>query len=290
MNLILDAVLNGIAYGVVVTLLGLGFTVSLGTSRIVNFAQGEIYMIGAFAGAAVAEATSNLWIALLAGLAAGGLSNYLLYQAVFRRLRRLPIIGTLVSGVGAAFAIEALWGQAFGVQIKPFPNLATAAGDFSLFGASLPRSSIVLVAVTSVLLALSYLLLYKTDFGLQVRALQDSPSGAEVIGLHVPRLQGQIFAIAGAMSGVAGVLIAWEFGAYQFTMGETGIGLAFVAAIIGGLGSIPGALIGGIALGLVRDVGAVYNSGLTDVYPYMLLVVILILRPTGIFGRRLDLT
>jgi branched-chain amino acid transport system permease protein len=141
-----------------------------------------------------------------------------------------------------------------------------------------------------VLLAGSYLLLFRTNFGLRVRALQDSMRGSEVIGLNVPRLQGAIFAIAGALSGVAGVLISWQVGAYQFTMGETGIGLAFVAAVIGGLGSIEGALVGGIALGVVRSIGATYNSGLTDVYPYMLLILVLLVRPTGIFGKKLELT
>jgi branched-chain amino acid transport system permease protein len=285
-----EALVNGVSYGVVVTLLGLGFTISLGTSRIVNFAQGEIYMIGAFIGAAVAQVTSNLWLALLAALAGGAVANYVLYQAVFRRLRHLPMIGTLVSGVGAAFAIEALWGQVFGVAILPFPPLSTASGNISFLGASVPRSSLVVIAVTAVLLAGSYLLLFRTNFGLRVRALQDSMRGSEVIGLNVPRLQGAIFAIAGALSGVAGVLISWQVGAYQFTMGETGIGLAFVAAVIGGLGSIEGALVGGIALGVVRSIGATYNSGLTDVYPYMLLILVLLVRPTGIFGKKLELT
>lgn len=290
MTAFVEALVNGVSYGVVVTLLGLGFTISLGTSRIVNFAQGEIYMIGAFIGAAVAQVTSNLWLALLAALAGGAVANYVLYQAVFRRLRHLPMIGTLVSGVGAAFAIEALWGQVFGVAILPFPPLTTAAGNISFLGASVPRSSLVVIAVTAVLLAGSYLLLFRTNFGLRVRALQDSMRGSEVIGLNVPRLQGAIFAIAGALSGVAGVLISWQVGAYQFTMGETGIGLAFVAAVIGGLGSIEGALVGGIALGVVRSIGATYNSGLTDVYPYMLLILVLLVRPTGIFGKKLELT
>jgi branched-subunit amino acid ABC-type transport system permease component len=217
-------------------------------------------------------------------------ANYLLYQVVFRRLRRRPMIGTLVSGIGAAFAIEALWGQVFGVQIKPFPNLTTAAHNFNFLGSSLPMSSIVLMVVTLVLLAISYVVIYRTGFGLRVRALQDSPAGAEVIGLNVATLQSQVFGIAGALSGAAGVLVAWQVGAYQFTMGETGIGLAFVAAVIGGLGSIPGALIGGISLGIIRSVGAVYNSGLTEVYPYMLLIIILLVRPAGIFDRQLELS
>jgi branched-chain amino acid transport system permease protein len=289
MTAIVEAVVSGIAYGVVVTLLGLGFSISLGTSRIVNFAQGEVYMIGAFAGAAVAQVTSSLWLALAAALLAGALANITLYQAIFRRLRHLPMIGTLVSGVGAAFAIEAVWGQLFGIEIKPFPNVGVATGNFGLLGASLPKSSIVLIIVTGILLLASYFLLFKTNFGLKVRALQDSPAGAEVIGINVPRIQAAVFAVAGALSGAAGVLISWQVSAYQFTMGQTGIGLAFVAAVIGGLGSIPGALIGGIALGVVRSLGATYNSGLTDIFPYMLLVVVLLLRPAGIFGRNLEL-
>ncbi len=290
MNLYLSDVLDGAAYGITVSLLGLGFTLSVASSRMVNFAQGQVYMIGAFAGAAIARLTASLPLALLGGLIVGALANTALYGALFLRVRRLPIVGTLVMGIGAAFAIEALWGQVFGVQIMPFPQLAFAQGTFSVLGTRLEWSSAVLVLVTVIAVAALYLLLFRTPFGMKVRALQDSPAGAEVIGLNIPLLQAQVFAIAGALSGLAGVLIAWQLGAYQFTMGEDGIGLAFAAAIIGGMGSFPGALVGGIALGIARAVGGIYNSGLTEAYPYIFLALVLLIRPTGLFGRAIEFT
>lgn len=290
MNLYLSDVLDGTAYGITVSLLGLGFTLSVASSRMVNFAQGQVYMIGAFAGAAIARVTLSLPLALLGGLIVGALANTALYGALFLRVRRLPIVGTLVMGIGAAFAIEALWGLVFGVQIMAFPQLTFAEGTFSVLGTRLEWSSAVLVLVTVIAVAALYLLLFRTPFGMKVRALQDSPAGAEVIGLNIPRLQAQVFAIAGALSGLAGVLIAWQLGAYQFTMGEDGIGLAFAAAIIGGMGSFPGALVGGVALGVARAVGGIYNSGLTEAYPYIFLALVLLIRPTGLFGRAIEFT
>jgi branched-chain amino acid transport system permease protein len=290
LSLYVSALVDGIAYGITIALLGLGFTLSVGTSRIVNFAQGEVYMAGAFAGAAIAQATSSLMLALAGGLIVGALANVILYELLFLRLRHLPMVGTLVTGIGAAFAIEALWGQVFGVQLMAFPQLSFAQGTFVLFGTRAEQSSVVLVIATIIVMAALYVLLFRTPFGLRVRALQDSLTGAEVIGLNVPRVQAQIFAISGALSGLAGVLISWQLGAYQFTMGEDGIGLAFAAAIIGGMGSIPGAVIGGITLGVARSIGGIYDSGLTEAYPYIFLIAVLLIRPTGLFGRKIEFT
>jgi branched-chain amino acid transport system permease protein len=279
---------NGLTFGFVLVLLGVAFTIVVGTTHILNFPQGEVYMVGAFVGAGTVAATSNILVGLIAGVVAAAALNLLVYFAIFYRIRHLPAIRTLLAGIGASFALRALWGNVFGVETKAFPEVSVFRGSFEILGASLPGRLVPLVLLTFGLLLGAYLLLYRTSFGLQVRALSDNGDGAKGIGLPIVKIQAGVFLLAGALSGAAGVLTAWYFGVYQFTMGVQGITLAFVVAIVGGLGSIPGALAAGLAVGVARSLGASWSTAFIDVYPFVFLVAFLLFRPYGLFGKKLE--
>jgi branched-chain amino acid transport system permease protein len=284
----IEILANGIAFGFVLILISLAFTLTVGTTHILNFPQGEVYMAGAFAGAWAMTVADNVFVGILAGIIVGALLNLLVYVVVFYRIRHLTAIRTLLAGIGASFALRALWGNLFGVETKPFPEVAFFDGPISIFGASVPGRIVPQIAITLALLLAAYLLLYRTTFGLQVRALSDNGTGASSIGLPIVKIQAGVFLFAGALCGAAGVLTAWFFGVYQFTMGVQGITLAFVVAIIGGLASIPGALVAGLAVGVARSIGGSWNSAFIDVYPFVFLVLFLLFRPHGFFGKKTE--
>lgn len=289
MGVFTSDLLNGLSYGLVVAVLALGFTLVIGTTHLINFAQGEVYMLGAFTGAAVARWSGNLYVAIVCGALLAMCLNVVLYFVVFMRIRRHPMIVTLLAGLGASLVIRTVAGRVLGVTTQPFPDVSVATGRFTLAGQSFSDQIFALAAIGVVMLVAGYLVLYHSTFGLQVRALADSITATEGIGLPLVRLQAGVFALSGLLSGAAGVLIAWYLGTYQFTMGQSALALAFTAAVIGGLGSLPGAVIGGLAVGLVRSFGASWNANLIDAYPFAFLVLFLLLRPVGLFGKRLEL-
>jgi branched-chain amino acid transport system permease protein len=290
MATVVSDTVNGLGYGFVVALLALGFSLVMGTTHLINFPQGETYMIGAFAGAGIASVTGNLFLAIVVGALAGAITNVCVYVVVFMRIRRQPMITTLLAGLGASLAIRTAFGDIFGVNTNPFPTVSLTVGNFRVDGQLFSDQLFVLIGVALLLLVAGYVLLYRTSFGLQVRALADSASAVESIGMSVVRLQALVFAWSGALSGAAGVLIGWYLGNYAFTMGEDALAVAFAASVIGGLGSLQGAVVGGLIVGLVRNFGASWNPQLIDAYPFAFLIVFLLIRPTGLFGKSIQLT
>jgi branched-chain amino acid transport system permease protein len=293
-ELFLQQAVNGLAYGFAVVLLGLGFTLVFGTSRLINFAQGEVYMLGAFTGAASAAFLGNsvppavaLTVALLAGSIVPALFNMVMYFAVFWRIRNLPMITTLLAGLGSSLVVRGSAGQLFGSEPRGFPELPFATGLVQLGSLSLQLKVFVVAGLAIAFVLAGYWLLFGTRLGLRIRALSDSAEGAQAIGIDISRLQAIIFALAGALSGAAGVVLGWHYGLVVVTMGTTAVAAAFVATVIGGLGSLNGALIGGLAVGLAQGIGTAINSQYQIAYPFVLLILFLLVRPTGFFGRKL---
>jgi branched-chain amino acid transport system permease protein len=291
---VLQQAVNGLAYGFAVVLLGLGFTLVFGTSRLINFAQGEVYMLGAFIGAAAATMVGEaappalaLAVALIAGTVVPAVFNVLMYYVVFWRIRNLPMITTLLAGLGSSLVVRGAAGQLFGVEQRGFPELPVATGLIHIGGVSLQLKVFLVGGLAIAFVIAGYWLLFRTGLGLRIRALSDSAEGTQAIGVDISRLQAVIFALAGALSGAAGVMLGWHYGLVVFNMGTTAVAAAFVATVIGGLGSLNGALIGGLAVGLSQGLGTAVNSQYQIAYPFVLLIVFLLFRPTGFFGRKL---
>jgi branched-chain amino acid transport system permease protein len=290
----LQQAVNGLAYGFAVVLLGLGFTLVFGTSRLINFAQGEVYMLGAFTGAATAGLVVDtvgpalaLFLALITGTVLPALFNVAMYYIVFWRIRGLPMITTLLAGLGSSIVVRGTAGQLFGVEQRGFPELPVATGLLEIGGVSLQIKVFLVGGLALAFVLAGYWILFRTGLGLRIRALSDSGEGAQAIGIDISRLQAVIFALAGALSGAAGVMLGWHYGLVVFNMGTTAVAAAFVATVIGGLGSLNGALIGGLAVGLSQGLGTAVNSQFQIAYPFILLIVFLLFRPTGFFGRKL---
>jgi branched-chain amino acid transport system permease protein len=217
-----------------------------------------------------------------------GLLGVLLERVAYRPLRGAGRLPPIISALGAAFILESLARNLYGATIQVYPQSVTVPGRFGVIGSVTGSFTQGLVLIASiVLMALLYVFVNYTRTGTAMRAVSLDHDTSRLMGIDVNRIIAIVFFIGPALGGAAGMLVALHYGSFNFTLGWT-FGLkAFIAAILGGIGNIPGAMLGGIILGLVESMGAVYlGSQWKDVIAYVLLALILIVRPTGILGER----
>ncbi len=299
----LDFVIFGLAQGSIYALIALGYTMVYGVLRMINFAHGEVFMSGAFSAFFLADAlTRNGFLVRhpILGLAFVTLFASFISMAVaitveriaYRPLRGAPRLIPLITAIGASFFLQYTFRGFFGSGVKVYPDVGWLSGTF--FG--IQTILFVVIAVTALTLAILYVFLQFSRTGLAIRAVAEDPEAAVLMGVDVDRTIVSTFAAGGAMAGVAGVLYALVFHQVHFFMGFIPGIKAFTAAVLGGIGNLPGAALGGIVIGLMESVGpSLFLDGLgipaahqlKDVIAFAILVLILIFRPTGILGERL---
>lgn len=307
-----QVLMDGVVLGFMYALIALGYTMVYGVLEFINFAHSEVFVIGAFVGVEVLlllEASGSLatlhpaWILLMvlvAGMIVSGLVAVALERVAYRPLRGAPRLVPLISAIGASFflqdfirLVESLWRNTFYLT---YPTLDLLERSVRLgTTVEVPLKS-VLVIVTALLMLLGlHLFVNWTRVGTAIRAVAQDPETASLMGIHVDRIIALTFFVGGAMGGVAGVLFGLH---YSLINPYTGFipGLkAFTAAVLGGIGNIPGAVLGGIVLGLMEALAASYLSILTDgafgaeykdVFAFAVLILILIFRPKGLLGEK----
>jgi branched-chain amino acid transport system permease protein len=284
MEIFLQQLVAGLATGSVYALVAYGYGVIFATSRIVNFAQGHLFMVGAVIGVSLLGAGIPYPVMLLLTVLAVALIGVLLERAITVPLRASRSPWTwIVATLAAAVILENLVLFFFGSQAKPFPPVASA--QFSIGTAVVDVHNLVVLAVAVAVMVALEVFLATTFVGRAIRATADNPVPARLVGVAVPRLVTLSFAIAGAIAGLGGVLVA------PITFAAAPLGLllglkGFIAAVIGGLGSFRGALIGGLALGLMESVvRQQLPSGVSSAILFGLLLISLVLRPNGLFGK-----
>jgi branched-chain amino acid transport system permease protein len=277
--------LVGIANGGIYALVAIGFIIVSETTRIVNFATGELVMMGAFLGVA---AVSQQKLSFVAGyplvLLAMALIGVVFYFAIFRPLQGHSPLTTIIGTVGIGIALQnialVVWGPLPYRPPSPFPDNTTVAG------AVISKHLIFVVGVTGVLIAALYFLLYRTSIGYRMRAVAQDSDAAQLVGISVTAMFILAWTLAFGLAGVAGVLLG------PIWMVDPGMGpnvalKAFAAAIIGGFGSLPGAVVGGIFVGLTEVFGAAYiSSAYKDAFVFLTMILFLTFRPEGVFGER----
>ncbi len=290
----LELLCGGIVKGSIYALIALGYTMVYGIIQLINFAHGEVYMIGAFVAFMVAGALSmngyHGWsVLLLAAVAAiiySAAYGYTLEKIAYRPLRTAPRLSPLISAIGASIFLMNYVQLAQTPDFLPFPDLV---GEFA-FMDSLSRylssvDLVILVATTLTMLALSLLIKF-TRIGKAMRATQQDMIMARLTGINVDRVISATFIIGSVLAAIAGVLIASRTGQINSTIGFTAGIKAFTAAVLGGIGNIPGAVLGALLLGVAETLGAGYiSSAYEDVFAFGLLVLILTLRPAGLLGK-----
>jgi branched-chain amino acid transport system permease protein len=280
---------NGVVIGSVYAIFALGFTLLFGVNHILNMAFGSVFMWGAFAGLYVVTAfDAPFWLALLAGMVVGGVVSLLLDFAAFMPLRRrqAPDFSGIVSSIGANLVLLMIAQKVSNTQVLRFPFDTFPIVNFRVLGLRVQLLQLIIIGTALLMVIALVTMLYKTGFGRRIRSVAFSESASRLLGINSGLVNAQVFFISGALAGVAGVLIGVTFNSVHYMMGEPFLMQAFVVIIVGGLGSIPGALIAGILIGIIQALSFAYiSSSAADAITFAVLFAIIIVRPTGLFGR-----
>jgi branched-chain amino acid transport system permease protein len=287
--MIAQQLLNGIVVGSVYALFALGFTLIFSVNHILNMAHGAVFMAGAFIGLlCVTRLELPFPIALLVASIGSGCLNIILDRLAFRplRRRRAPEFSAIISSVGAGLIIMSIAQRLSETRVLRYPFGTFPLYVIDAWGLRVTLMNLVIVATALLLFAALFFYLYRTRFGMQLRAVAVSERTASLLGVDSDLVYAQAFFISGAFAGIAGVLIGTAFNSVHFMMGEPFMLRAFVVIILGGLGSITGALVAGLLLGIVQTMTVVYlSAGLSDAIVFSILFLTLLFRPTGFFGR-----
>lgn len=285
---------NGLIVGSFYALVALGYSMVYGIIKLLNFAHGDIYMLGAFVGFFTLSAfgISNetsiplLLVIMLLSMVTTGLIGVGIERIAYRPLRNSPRLAVLITAIGVSFTLEYGVRQLFGPNPEAFP-IRLASTGFDVLGMRITASQLVLVVIAAVLMLVLAHIVERTSQGRAMRAIALDPQGAQLMGVNVNRVIATVFFIGSALAGAAGVMAGAYYGSIDFLMGFI-IGLkAFTAAVIGGIGNLYGAMLGGLLLGLLESFGAAWFGGeWRDVFSFAFLILFLTFKPTGLLGAR----
>ncbi|MFZ5828324.1 MAG: branched-chain amino acid ABC transporter permease [Bacillota bacterium] len=283
----LQTLINGIAVGGIYALIAIGYSLVFSILRVVNFAHGSLYMIGAFGGLILSHRLGlPFWVAFLGGLAAASLAAVFVERVASAPLRKRGAspMAFLISTLGMQLLLDTSGLITMGGETHPFPP-PVANRTFHLLGATFTLYEVLILAVTVVLLLALELFLTRTRTGMAIRATAQNPLAAGLMGVNVNRVNAITFAIAGALGAAAGIMVGIYYNSVYPTMGAVAGMKGFAAAILGGLGSISGAVVGGLVLGVIENFGTtLLGSGLRDITAFLVMILVLVIRPSGLLG------
>ena len=294
----LQQLINGLTLGAVYGLIALGYTMVYGIIGMINFAHGEVYMIGAFMAVTaftvlgvlgVTYVPLALVVVLLVSVCFTAAYGWTIERVAYRPLRGAPRLAPLISAIGMSIFLQNYVQLLQGARVKPMPPVIR--GGFELlhterFSVQLSYIQCFIMLLTVVLIAVFTLLIARTKLGRAQRAAAADPLMAALCGIDVDRTISITFVIGASLAAVAGVMVVLYYGVIDFFIGFLAGLKAFTAAVLGGIGSLPGALLGGLVLGLVESFWAAYaDAAYKDVAAYAILVLVLIFRPSGLLGR-----
>jgi branched-chain amino acid transport system permease protein len=285
--MLLQQILNGLTAGSVYALIALGYTMIYGILGLINFAQGEIYMAGAFAAVLLLTAFKvNFVVAFLFGMGVAALVGVVLERFAFRPLRGGHPLVPLISAIGASILLQSLALLLFGPADRAFPRQFDFA-TLNLAGVAVSSLQLVIFLTALFFMALLLVFVKYTRFGKAIMATALDQETARLMGINVDRMISLTFLIGSALSGAAGIMMAIYYNATYPRMGLLPGLKAFSAAVLGGVGNIPGAIVGGLILGVAENLGAGYvSSGYKDAIAFAILIVVLLVRPKGLLGGR----
>ncbi len=312
MDIFIQQLLNGLVLGCVYAIIALGYTMVYGILGIINFAHGDVLMIGAMVALSAVTVLQNhfpelgqipiLMIGLGCAAAVCACVGFTIERVAYRPLRRAPRLAPLITAIGVSILLQTVAMVLWSRNPLPFPQLLSTdpinvikATDTTP-GAVISVTEIVIVAVALIVMSGLLLLVHKTKLGRAMRAIAENPTTASLMGVNPNFVISATFMIGSALAALAGVMIASEYGNVHFYMGFIPGMKAFTAAVLGGIGNLGGAMVGGVLLGLIEQLGAgyvgeltggVFGSNYQDVFAFIVLIIVLVARPSGLLGERI---
>jgi len=302
MDVLLQQVINGLVLGSMYALVALGYTMVYGIINLINFAHGEVLMVGALVSWTVIAALQDMglpgWLVLLFSLlvacVVAAALNVLIEKVAYRPLRNSPKLAPLITAMGMSLLLQTLAMIIWKPNYKSYPTLLSAT-PIEVGGAVITPTQVLILGVTAVAMAALMWLVHGTRLGRAMRATSENPRVAALMGVKPDVVISATFAIGAVLAATAGVMWAANYGTVQHSMGFLPGLKAFTAAVFGGIGNLGGAVVGGLLLGLIESIGAGYLGELTggvlgshyaDILAFVVLIIVLTLRPSGLLGER----
>ncbi|MGM9950216.1 MAG: branched-chain amino acid ABC transporter permease [Lysinibacillus sp.] len=282
----IQQLVNGVSLGSIYALIALGYTMVYGIIKLINFAHGDVFMLGAFIGFyAIARWDMHFIPALILAMVLCAVIGVIIERVAYKRLRNATRIAALITAIGVSLLIEYTVIFFRGASPEAYPTVIENT-KIEIFGAQISVQAIVILAISLVLMLMLQFIVHKTKIGKAMRAVSHDADAARLMGINVDNTISATFAIGSALAGAAGVIFGIYYTRIEPLMGVLPGLKAFVAAVLGGIGSIPGAMVGGLLLGVVETVVSALGYSLwRDAAAFVILILILILRPAGIFGK-----
>jgi branched-chain amino acid transport system permease protein len=301
-DILLQQILNGLVLGSVYALIALGYTMVYGILQLINFAHGEVLMMGAMVGLSAINALAPyglpgpllLVIAVLVAIPVCMVLAILMERLAYRPLRNAPRLSPLITAIGLSITLQTVAMIIWKPNPIVFPDLLPTA-PIPIFGAVMAPKQLLILVVSAIIMGGLLLLVNRTKLGRAMRATAENRRIAQLMGVNSNRVIAATFAIGAALAAVAGILVALNYNIAQFYMGFLPGLKAFTAAVLGGIGNLAGAVLGGLLLGLIESLGAGYIGQLTggflgshyqDIFAFAVLIIVLVFRPSGIMGER----
>ena len=304
MDILLQQIINGLVLGSMYALVALGYTMVYGIINLINFAHGEVLMVGALTSWTIIGLMQSampgapgwiiLVIALIISCVVAAALNFVIEKVAYRPLRNSPKLAPLITAIGMSILLQTLAMIIWKPNYKPYPTLLPSA-PLHVGGAVITPTQIMILGLTAVSLALLMWLVNYSKLGRAMRATAENPRVAALMGVKPDMVISATFIIGAVLACIAGVMYASNYGTVQHTMGFLPGLKAFTAAVFGGIGNLAGAVVGGILLGLIESIGSGYigtltggllGSHYTDSFAFVVLIIVLTLRPSGLLGER----
>jgi branched-chain amino acid transport system permease protein len=305
MDILLQQIINGLVLGSMYALVALGYTMVYGIIGLINFAHGDVLMVGAMTSWTVIGIVQAampgmppwalLILALLIAMLVAAVLNFTIEKLAYRPLRNSPRLAPLITAIGMSILLQTLAMIIWKPNPKPYPTLLPTE-PFHIGGAVISPTQVAILATTAIVLSLLMFIVNRTNLGRAMRATAENPRVASLMGVKPDVVISATFIIGAMLAAIAGVMWASNYGTVQHAMGFMPGLKAFVAAVFGGIGNLAGAVVGGVMLGLIESLGAGYlgdltggflGSQYTDIFAFIVLAFVLTLRPSGLLGERL---
>jgi len=284
-----EQLINGLTLGSSYALIALGYTMVYGIVQLINFAHGEIYMFGAFVGLYLVMSGMNIFVALLGAMVFCMLLGMLVERVAYRPLRgKSSRLSALISAIGVSIFLSTLMALYRGTNTTRYPEIL-GNSSYNLGSIQISSLQIIILLVSAFLMVGLQVMIQKTRIGKAMRACSQDLEASSLMGINVNRVISATFAIGSALAAAGGVMVGIYYNAVWPYMGMMAGMKAFSAAVLGGIGSVPGAMIGGLSLGVMEIMGVAYlSSSYKDAIAFAILILVLIIRPQGLMGQKIS--